>query len=90
MGSVLQVFLAQLWLLLKITIKRATAKLLELGHNPDATPFAMLTFDACSSVASSFLFLSCSNISSVFSIFSIDMVENMTLALRVVGLIQES
>ncbi|GMI17107.1 hypothetical protein TrLO_g13512 [Triparma laevis f. longispina] len=47
-------------------------------------------FDIVSGVASSFLFFSCADASSIFTLISVDMLENMSLALKVVGLVQKS
>ena len=64
--------------------------LAEKGGNPDAAPLLIFTFDLVSGMASSFLFLSCADVSSVFSLISIDMLENLFMALKVVVLVQKS
>ena len=71
----MQFLLAPLWPLLKICFKSAISKLVDLGHNLDIAPFIQFTFDAVAGVASSFLFISCSDVSIVFSMISIDMIE---------------
>jgi hypothetical protein len=85
-----QAFLSPLWPLLKIVFKILAMKLVDLGKNPDAAPYMMFFFDLAGAMCGNWLFLSASGASSVLTMISVDVVENLSIALRVVYMVQTS
>jgi hypothetical protein len=65
-------------------------KLVTAGKNPDAAPFILFIFDAVAAMCGNLLFLSASNVYSVFSMIAVDVIENISLAIRVILLVQKS
>ncbi|GMI43117.1 hypothetical protein TrCOL_g9071 [Triparma columacea] len=78
------------WPIMKLGLKQLAAKLVEMGKNPDASPFMLMTFDAVAGMCGNFLFISATDVSSVFAMISVDIMENIFIALRVVGIVQSS
>jgi len=56
---------------LKLAVKQVAAKLVDMGKNPDAAPFMLMTFDAVAAMCGNFLFLSASDVPSVFAMISV-------------------
>jgi hypothetical protein len=90
MGPGQQALFGPVWPLLKLGFKKAATLLVDAGGNPDAAPYLLWSFDAVCAMCGNFLFISASNISSVFTMISVDVVENLFLALRLVFKIQRS
>ena len=88
MNSAEQAMFAPLWPILKIGLKALASKLIELGENPDAGPFLLFVFDSVSALAGNFLFMSANSVSSVLTMISIDVIENLVLAIRVILFMQ--
>jgi hypothetical protein len=84
-----QFMFAPVWPFLKIALKKVSTRLSELGNNPDIVPFVLFTFDAGAAMCGSLLFLSASEVDSVLAMISVDLCENMVLAIRVMFLIHE-
>ncbi|GMI41159.1 hypothetical protein TrCOL_g2730 [Triparma columacea] len=90
MGPGQQALFGPVWPLLKLGFKKVATLLVDAGGNPDAAPYMLWVFDAVCAMSGNFLFISASNISSVFTMISVDVVENLFLALRLVFKIQRS
>ncbi|GMI27202.1 hypothetical protein TrCOL_g9466 [Triparma columacea] len=90
MGPGQQALFGPVWPLLKLGFKKVGTLLVDAGGNPDAAPYLLWVLDACCAMCGNFLFISASNISSVFTMISVDVVENLFLALRLVFKIQRS
>ncbi|GMI22771.1 hypothetical protein TeGR_g641 [Tetraparma gracilis] len=90
MGPGQQALFGPVWPLLKLVLKKTAAALVDAGGNPDAAPYMLFCLDAVSAMCGNFLFISASGISSVFSMISVDVMENLFLALRLVFQIQRS
>jgi len=85
-----QAFAGPLWPLIKMLLKKLCTKLVDKGKNPDAAPFMHFCFDSAAALSGNFLFLSASDVSSVLTMISVDVIENLILALRVAFMVQES
>ncbi|GMH64434.1 hypothetical protein TrRE_jg11085 [Triparma retinervis] len=85
-----QALFGPVWPLLKLGLKKCAAYLVDAGGNPDAAPFMLFFFDVISALCGNFLFISAADVGSVFSMISVDIVENLILACRVTFLIQRS
>lgn len=90
MGPGQQALFGPVWPLLKLGFKKVATLLVDAGGNPDAAPYLLWVCDATCAMSGNFLFISASNISSVFTMISVDVVENLFLALRLVFKIQRS
>ena len=82
-----QTYFAPLWPLIKITFKVVAVKVVEHANNPDMAPLVLFVFDALAGLSGNFLFLSASEPESVLSMIFVDVIENMSMAIRVIFLI---
>ena len=88
MAAAEQEIFAPVWPLLKIGLKKIATFLVEKGKNPDVAPFIFFTFDNCASMCGNFLFLDAADVSNVFVIIAVEIIENFILAARVLYLIK--
>ena len=79
-----QTYVAPLWPFIKIAFKVAAVKIVGRANNPDLGPFMLFAFDALAAMSSSFLFLSAAEVDSVFAMISVDLVENLAMAINVI------
>jgi hypothetical protein len=84
-----QFMFAPVWPFLKIALKKVATRLAELASNPDVVPFVLFSFDAVAAMCGSLLFLSASEVDSVLAMISVDLCENMVMAIRVMFHIHE-
>jgi hypothetical protein len=82
-----QTYVAPLWPFIKIAFKVAAVKIVERANNPDLGPCMLFAFDAMAAMSSNFLFLSAAEADSVFAMISVDLVENLAMAINVILLI---
>lgn len=73
---------------LKIGLKKIALFLVEKGENPDVVPFLLFTFDNCAVMCGNFLFLAAAAVSSVFVMIAVDIIENLSLAARILYMIK--
>lgn len=78
-----QLLFAPLWPLAKVLFKKGGDAMVNKAENPDSGPFVLWFFDAIAACAANLLFLSAGDAMSVLFMIGIDIIENMTLALRV-------
>ena len=71
-----------LWLLIKMLLKKLGTWLVDKGKSPEAAPFMLFALDAVAAMCGNFLFLSASEMSSVFTMISVDVVENLSCSRR--------
>jgi hypothetical protein len=76
MGPGQQALFSPVWPILKLGMKKAGAALVDAGGNPDAAPYLLWTLDAICAMSGNFLFISASDISSVFTMISVDVMES--------------
>jgi hypothetical protein len=79
-----QFYFAPLWPMIKIAFKKAGAKIVDRAKNPDIAPFVLFLFDVLAGLSGNFLFLSAAEPESVLSMIFVDVIENMSLAIRVI------
>jgi hypothetical protein len=82
-----QTYVAPLWPLIKVIFKLGAVKIVERANNPDIAPFILFTFDAFAGMSANFLFLSAAEADSVLAMISIDLLENMSMAIKVILLV---
>jgi hypothetical protein len=82
-----QTYFAPLWPVIKIAFKVVAVKIVERANNPDTAPYLLFLFDALAGMSGNFLFLSASEPESVLSMIFVDVIENMSLAIQVIFLI---
>lgn len=75
--------------MLKFSFKSGSAKLTELGKNPDAAPFVLFIFDAVAALSGNFLFMSALSIESVIVMITLDLIENFIIAGRITILLNQ-
>ena len=88
MSDAQQSIICVLWPIIKMGFKKVSAVLLEVGGNPDMAPFLLFAFDSSAGLAGNFLFISANGSSSVFTMITLDMLENLIVGLRTLFLVQ--
>ena len=73
--------------MIKVAFKTVAVKVLERENSPDIAPFLLFRYDALAGMSGNFLFLSASEPESVLSMIFVDVIENMSLAIRAIFLI---
>ena len=82
MSASSQALFAPLWPLCKIAFKKVAVFFSEKSRNPDLGPFVLFGFDAVAAITGNILFLSAKDVRSVLAMISLDLAENIVIALR--------
>ena len=73
--------------MIKTAFETMAVKAVESANNPDMAPFVLFSFNALAGLSGNFLFLSVSEPESVLSMIFVDVIENMSMAIWVIFLI---